>query len=135
MTELERKALIGDQEAQRECTEKRIVLSCPCCGCEERDMIGLSVSHDQYYYSCEACGCNGPIVFDSDSCDYPEYDALAVWNRRPAPPIGRCGECKEYDTENCSEGCGWCQVWDIGRFDDGFCDKFKSKGREENENE
>lgn len=94
MSELERKALMGDQEAQRECTEKRIVLSCPCCGCEERDMIGLSVSHDQYYYSCEACGCNGPIVFGSDSCDYPEYDALAAWNRRPAPPIGRCGDCR-----------------------------------------
>lgn len=32
MTELERKALLGDKEAQEECTEKGIVLPCPCCG-------------------------------------------------------------------------------------------------------
>lgn len=31
MTELERKALLGDQEAQRECTEKGIVLPCSRC--------------------------------------------------------------------------------------------------------
>lgn len=109
MTELERKALLGDQEAQKECTEKRIAIPCPCCGCEERDMIGLSVSHDQYYYSCESCGCNGPIVYDNANCDYPEYEALAAWNRRPAPPIGRCGKCKHisYDEEY---GNRWCNL-------------------------
>ena len=32
MTELERRALLGDQEAQKECTEQGIVLPCPFCG-------------------------------------------------------------------------------------------------------
>ena len=32
MTELERRALLGDKEAQKECTEKGIVLPCPFCG-------------------------------------------------------------------------------------------------------
>ena len=32
MTELERRALLGDAEAQRECTEKGIVLPCPFAG-------------------------------------------------------------------------------------------------------
>lgn len=131
MTELERKALLGDQAAQKECTEKRIAIPCPCCGCEERDMIGLSVSHDQYYYSCEACGCNGPIVFDSDSCDYPEYDALAAWNRRPAPPIGRCGECKHRSKDDPTV----CDHPVTGLFDmitpEDFCSYFEPKEREE----
>ena len=128
MTELERKALMGDRVAKKECTEKRIALPCPFCGCEERDMIGLSVSHDQYYYSCEACGCNGPIVFDSDSCDYPEYDALAAWNRRPAPPIGRCWECsyREKSTVN-NKGFLICPASGMEIIDDDFCSYFEAK--------
>lgn len=87
MTELERQALLGSAEAQKQCTEHGIILPCPWCGCDERDMIGLSVYHEQYFYSCEACGCNGPIVFDNDNCDYPQYDALKLWNTRPVSPI------------------------------------------------
>ena len=32
MTEIERRALLGDKQAQEECTAKGIVLPCPCCG-------------------------------------------------------------------------------------------------------
>lgn len=32
MTELERRALLGDKQAQEECTDKGIVLPCPFCG-------------------------------------------------------------------------------------------------------
>lgn len=32
MTERELRALLGDKDAQRECTEKGILLPCPCCG-------------------------------------------------------------------------------------------------------
>ena len=104
MTDLERRALLGDRQAQEECTEKGIVLACPWCGCDERDMIGLSVYHEQYFYSCEACGCNGPIVFDNDRCDYPEHEALVKWNTRPAPPLGRCGECKHWYEKHYAHG-------------------------------
>ena len=27
--------------------------------------------------------------------------ALKVWNTRPAPPIGRCGECKNWSEGDC----------------------------------
>lgn len=129
MTELERLALLGDPEAQRECTEKGIAIPCPFCGCEERDMIGLSVSHDQYYYSCEACGCNGTIVYDNDNCDYPERDALSAWNSRPDPPIGRCGECKHRSKDDPTV----CDHPVTGLFDmitpEDFCSYFEPKER------
>ena len=35
MTEFERKAMLGDKQAQEECTRKGIVLSCPFCGVQK----------------------------------------------------------------------------------------------------
>lgn len=107
MTDLERRALLGDSEAQRQCTQLRIALRCPWCKCDEQDMIGLTVWHEQYFYSCEACGCNGPIVYDNDNCDYPEVEALEKWNTRPAPPIGRCENCR-YCKKSKSSGHWTC---------------------------
>lgn len=130
MTDLERRALLGDAEAQRECTEKGIVLRCPCCGCDDRDMLGLSVYHEQYFYSCESCGCNGPIVYDSDNCDYPEHDALAAWNTRPAPPIGRCGECKHFYEDGDETSCSVNNL--VFYKEHEYCSKFEPKDGEEN---
>lgn len=127
MTEIERRALLGDRQAQEECTRRRIVLPCPWCKCNERDMLDMNVYHEQYFYSCEACGCNGPVVRD-DNCDYPEHDALAAWNTRPAPPIGRCGECGAYTSEG--PGAGHCSDG-TGKTDDGYCDSFYPKGGED----
>lgn len=133
MTELERRALLGDRQAQEECTEKGIVLACPWCGCDERDMFGLNVYHEQYFYSCEACGCNGPVVFDNDTCDYPEHEALVKWNTRPAPPVGRCGECeKSPDIGTKTKGMRWCRRFRTEVKLDGYCDGFKPKEGEEN---
>lgn len=126
MNDLERRALLGDRQAQEECTRRRIVLPCPWCKCNERDMLDMNVYHEQYFYSCEACGCNGPVVRD-DNCDYPEHDALAAWNTRPAPPIGRCGECGVYTSEGPSLGC--CSDG-TGKTNDGYCDCFYPKGGE-----
>lgn len=137
MTNLERRALLGDAEAQRECTEKGIVLPCPFCGFDERDMIGLTAYNWQHFYHCEACGCDGPIVYDDENCDYPSHEALAKWNTRAAPPIGRCGEC---DNWNKNDSCGnrnlgtfvcACQEWSdhengMTRYtpENGFCGHF-----------
>lgn len=125
MTELERRALLGDRKAQNECTEKRIILQCPACGCDDLELIGLSVWHEQYFYSCEACGCNGPIAYDSDECDYPSYKALALWNTRPATPIGRCKDCAAYMGNKCMN-TGYYKP------ETGFCDDFEPKGGKEN---
>lgn len=130
MTDLERRALLGDAEAQRECTENGIVLACPWCKCNERDMLGLNVYHDQYFYSCEACGCNGPVVRDNDNCDYPEHDALAAWNTRPAPPIGRCGECKHFYEDGDETSCSVNNL--VFYKEHEYCSKFEPKDGEEN---
>lgn len=39
--------------------------------------------------------------------------------------VVRCKDCEHFDTTNCSYDCGWCDVWNIGRFEDGYCDKGK----------
>lgn len=133
MTNLERRALLGDRQAQDECTRRGIVLPCPCCGCDERDMLGMSVYHDQYFYCCESCGCNGPIVYVNDNCDYPGHEALVLWNTRPAPPIGRCEECDLWYEEKgiCTAGSDD----DLGTYEytepDHFCGYFKQKDGEE----
>lgn len=131
MTDIERRALLGDRQAQEECTRLGIVLPCPFCGCDERDMLGMSVYHDQYFYCCESCGCNGPIVYVNDNCDHLGHEALALWNTRPAPPIGRCEDCG--NTCPGSDGSYIiCTIHGHGVEDDGFCDDFKPKGGDKN---
>ena len=93
MTELERRALLGDKEAQRECTEKGIVLPCPCCG-------GVGTLHSinrckDMYGVCTNCGVMTIYCKSADQ-------AIEKWNTRPAPPIGRCGECKHWYKKHCA---------------------------------
>ena len=89
MTELERRALLGDQEAQKECTEKGIVLPCPICGEKDTDYglwTGTMSGFD--YMKCENCGTEISAVHNGNA-----ISALGKWNTRPAPPIGHCYEC------------------------------------------
>lgn len=96
MDNLVRKALLGDREAQRECTEKGILLPCPLCGGKatmQQDITG----RESYHVVCsnvkDMCNLIAGLPMWSES----EEDALKVWNTRPAPPIGRCGECEHYN--------------------------------------
>lgn len=93
MDSLARKALLGDKQAQEECTAKGIVLPCPLCGGKatmQQDITG----GESYHVVCsnvkDMCNLVAGLPMWSES----EEDALKVWNTRPAPPIGRCGECK-----------------------------------------
>lgn len=87
--ELIRRALLGDQEAQEECTEKRIVLPCPSCGGESR-LEDMGWPHHVY---CTECGMRSVSAkWGEDG----EKEVIKKWNTRPAPPVGRCGECKSY---------------------------------------
>ena len=117
MTDLERRAMLGDAEAQRECTEKGIVLRCPCCGEKKVDTL-----ETKYYglVQCMECGL-------SMAAAYLTW-ALARWNTRPAPPIGRCGKCGAYTSEG--PGLGYCSDG-TGKTDDGYCDCFYPKGGED----
>lgn len=130
MTELERRALLGDRKAQEECTSRGILLPCHICGESvavhgpedwkptfyDPDSVG-----DPYEFYCE-CG----LVFGT-SC-YEFKQALALWNTRPALPVGRCGECG-HSAVDLDYGKTWCNLT-LGCREvkpDGFCNEFKPK--------
>lgn len=92
MYDLEKRALMGDREAQLECTEKGIVLPCPCCSSED---ISYRTSEGDYDYGlggfrCWNCNLGQGYEFKT------REEALANWNTRPAPPVPRCDECNSW---------------------------------------
>lgn len=125
VTNLERRALLGDRQAQEECTRKGIVLPCPFCGGEaeliEKDGFFTVVCKDGYCISSDI---------------WPEYRkamvALADWNTRQGPLIGRCVECKYRSKDDPTV----CSHPVTGLFDvltpDDFCSYFSPKDGEEN---
>ena len=126
MTDLERRALLGDRKAQEECTRQGILLPCPFCG------YGAELVEKD-----DACSvvCKDGYCIANDI--QPEYDdamvALAVWNTRPAPPVGRCGECeKSPDIGTKTKSMRWCRRFRAEVKPDGYCDGFRPKGGEEN---
>lgn len=100
--ELIRRALMGDEKAQEECTNRAIILPCPFCG-GEAELVEEAGLHS---IRCKFGFCIGNDI-------QPEYGeamcALADWNTRPAPSIGRCGECAAYgifrDNQCANTGC------------------------------
>lgn len=133
MTELERRALLGDPEAQRECTEKGIVLPCPFCGSEWTQVRRIGWENTPspfktgYRGECTVCHAVSEAYITRE-------EALSHWNTRPAPPIGRCGECKHWGGID-EYGDGFCHnpdgIDNIAKSDD-FCSYFEPKEREEN---
>ena len=91
MTDIEHRALLGDRQAQEECTRRGIVLACPRCG-----KGGASTKYvmGDYWYECPHC--HSASGFHSSA-----EVALADWNTRPAPPVGRCVVCALKDTFEC----------------------------------
>lgn len=108
MDSLVRKALLGDREAQRECTEKGIVLPCPFCG-NENNIIS---NWGMFRVWCPHCKAKSEDTLTT-------RDALKSWNTRPAPPVGRCGECKNWNG-------GDCYRQELTKSED-FCSYFQPK--------
>lgn len=106
--ELIRRALLGDQQAQKECTEKGIVLPCPKCFKE----IKVTSYCRRYYFVCDDC-----LIQFISALDESKSDAISRWNTRPAPPIGRCGECAAYIDNKCSN-TGYYKT------EQGYCNDF-----------
>lgn len=110
------RALRGDKRAQQECTNKGIALPCPFCKGEaivEYDAIAPF----EYDVLCGDCGVRRGISENKKI-------ALKEWNTRPAPPIGRCKDCKFYTSMS------HCMVHSLGpdQYDpDDFCSYFKPK--------
>ena len=130
--ELIRRALLGSWEAQQECTEKGIVLPCPFCGNEYP-----AITDGQGYgieIKCQHCN----ITFSRDFYGYGRAKercrsvTLGAWNTRPAPPVGRCENCKFYTV------LGHCKVHSqepdqhgsgayVEMLPDDFCSYFEPK--------
>lgn len=118
--ELIRRALMGDREARDLCTDKGIALPCPFCGGEaiiEYD----SVAPFEYDVVCGDCGVTLGISEDKNV-------ALREWNTRPAPPVGRCGECKAKEKAVVNDkGFLICPASGMEITDNDFCSYFKPK--------
>ena len=110
MGNLVRKALMGNKQAQEECTAKGIVLPCPFCG-NENNIIS---NWGMFRVWCPHCKAKSEDTLTT-------RDALKSWNSRPAPPIGRCGECKNWNG-------GDCYRQELTKSDD-FCSYFEPRER------
>lgn len=119
--ELIRRALLGDKQAQEECTEKGIVL--PCWRCEGESEIQELHTGGKPIYAvtckktyCGAYGC---------ACS-TQQKAIEYWNTRPAPPVGRCRDCLWYlpTSKRCKYSIGglWGDVNGLS-----FCSCFNPK--------
>ena len=125
MTDLERRALLGDKQAQEECTRKGILLPCPSCK-------GVGTLHSvnnlgSIYAVCQSCGLMTRGYKNARS-------AINRWNTRPAPPIGRCKDCEHYTL------LGHCKIHSqepdeygpgayVEMLPDDFCSYFEPKGK------
>lgn len=99
MTELERRAMLGDRQAQEECTRQGILLPCPCCKNKSELLVEESTFDGEaprafHYIRCKSCFLKSGL--------YTSVTAvLNKWNTRPAPPVGRCVVCALKDTFEC----------------------------------
>lgn len=113
--ELIRRALMGDEQAQQECTKRGIVLPCPFCGSEN-----IVISNWGLWRGwCQEC------LGKSDD-QLSQADAIRKWNTRPAPPVGRCKDCLWYlpISKRCKYSLSglWGEVNELS-----FCSCFESK--------
>lgn len=93
MTDLVCRALLGDREAQEECTRQGIVLPCPFCGGNGKYHKIKSDPLDLGFETIGYCVCCGKCIAGTQY-ESTKNLALSEWNTRQAPPIVRCGECK-----------------------------------------
>ena len=93
--ELIRRALMGSREAQEELSNKFIPIPCAFC---KADGSNMKVQYDKgvAWMECQACGACGPIA-ESDDEYIGEKAAIRAHNTRPAPPVGRCKDCRWYE--------------------------------------
>lgn len=148
--ELIRRALMGSQEAQQACTDKGIVLPCPKCFSDgvriegdahniyDPDTLGYIDSipdiilyvNSILYVTCDNCNlCSNCItVKDGEEREDAEKRLIAEWNTRPAPPIGRCGECKAKEKAVINDkGFLICPASGMEITDNDFCSYFEPK--------
>lgn len=134
ISNIERLALLGNLNAQRECTKKRIMLPCPLC--RRRVRYYFSPKHEE--------GTKGDILVIPDKsyvrcvCGYSVSGygadaAIEIHNKRPRPPVGSCYDCSHYFQ------CECLKIYDDGncstdarqeRKPEDFCSYFKPRNGE-----
>lgn len=93
--ELIRRALLGDQKAQEELSNKFILIPCAFC---KADGSNMKVQYDKgvAWMECQVCGACGPLV-ESDDEYTGEKAAIRAHNTRPTPPIEGCAKYRQTD--------------------------------------
>lgn len=148
MTELERRALLGDKIAQEECTEKGVLFPCPWCkkhavfigvhddegnyhgrlrcDYEENPWSGLTYSlHHEGWGNCILSTdgeyqAMGGVMFDT------AQEAIKEWNRYLVSFVGRCKDCaKKEDAYVNDYGILVCPTSGMEIDDEDFCSYFK----------
>ena len=127
-TNLERRALLGDWQAQEECARQGIIIRCWRCGGSAEVRRMNSEGKPIYAVVCKRsyCGAYG------STCPTPQ-EAIVYWNRRPAPPIGRCKDCAHSSPRMVMGNKTYGKVCKIDPYlvhevnPDGYCDGFKPK--------
>lgn len=130
MTELERRALLGDKTAQEECTEKGIVLPFPFCGSKAERGVNkrdsrkrFGVYHTIATIQCKIC--TAKVTMAGTSIESAYKNAERHWNDRAAPPIGHCIDCANV----CEVGDNLvtCDIFERDMMPDDFCSQFEAK--------
>lgn len=114
MNEFERRALLGDKQAQEECTRQGIVQACPFCGRSEETVFKLAHSNLYAHKRTGKCALDGMIIYN-----------LADWNTRPAPPLGRCIDCA--NVCEVSDNLVTCDIFERDMMPDDFCSQFEAR--------
>lgn len=125
MDELIRRALMGSREAQQACTDKGIVLPCPCCKGEAYTETFFERKGWRTVVGCSECPVSlSTITYDTE--EIAQKKALKDWNTRQAPPIGRCRDCLWYlpISKRCKYSLGglWGEVNELS-----FCSYFEPR--------
>lgn len=124
--ELIRRALLRDQKAQEELSNKFIPIPCAFC---KADGSNMKVQYDKgvAWMECQVCGACGPLV-ESDDEYTGEKAAIRAHNTRPAPPVGRCGECKAKEKAVVNnKGFLVCPASGMEIADNDFCSYFEPR--------
>ena len=119
MTELERRAMLGDRKAQEECTRRGIAIPCPKCGSEWTQVRHMGWGRPSAFNTGYRVECTDCLVVNG--AHKTEKEALADWNTRPAPPIGRCKDCANWYKGHCAHGQCAAEPTDA----DFFCGNFE----------
>lgn len=131
MDNLIRKALLGDKESRIECAEKGIVLPCPLCGSDgSKIKLNFDSETSTAWAECQVCGVTYAIhTFGIE--EEEDFYLINDWNTRPAPHIGKCGECKYFYKSINEKACTNPQgMYFTEITENDFCSYFKPKEEE-----